>query len=275
MCRLFDKTNYSGSQPVHPVSPLLLVALMIGLITGCGGAKVVHLVEDPSFDYSQASSAEIGMAGFVSIVGDDKQRATIRRQLPPLLAQSISEKRPDLTIISPERIQQALGEENHKAVLDQYVRGGDLDQGSMIQLFSATRGLVRYVILGRVEKDHVLRFEEHEVDSTSSGTRYKVRREMAVFLQVYDLEAGRSVYGGLITNDQTNQRFEPDVTSGDADSFGEAGTNLFVSCMMNLVCSMFQKESEEGGYPAPPTNEEITRDIFEKFAESLPAPEGS
>lgn len=108
---------------------MVLTAVMLALIAGCGGAKVVHLEADPSFDHSHATSAEIGIAGFVSIVGDDNQRAAIRRQLLPLLAQSITKKRPDLTIISPERIQEALGEESHRALLDQYASGGDLDQG--------------------------------------------------------------------------------------------------------------------------------------------------
>jgi hypothetical protein len=193
----------------------------------------------------------------------------------PLLAQSISEKRPDLTIISPERIQQALGEENHRALLDQYVSWGDLDQGSMIQLFSATRGLVRYVILGRVEQDDLFKSEELEEGATSSGTRYKVRRDMAVFLEVYDLEAGRSVFSGLITNDLTNNRYEVDGTLGDVSSFGDFCADMGVSCLMNLMCSLIQTKEDEGGYPVPPSTEEITEDIFEKFAETLPAPEGS
>lgn len=275
MRKLIDRKNDGRSQLFHRVIIMLPAAAMSALIVGCGGAKVVHVEADPSFDYSQAVSAEIGIAGFVSIVGDDNQRAAIRRQLPPLLAQSISEKRPDLTIISPERIQQALGVENHQALLDQYVSGGSLDQGGMTQLFSATQGLVRYVILGRIEMDSFLRTEEREEDSTSPGTRYKTRREMAVFLEVYDLETGRSVFSGLITNDLTNSIWKPDVTTNEVSSFGQVCADLFVSCLVSSIWSLFQTKEDEGGFPVPPSTEEITKDIFEKFAETLPAPEDS
>ncbi len=174
----------------HNLVMLLMLPLLAAFI-GCGGAKVTHIEADPTFDYSQAAAAEIGIVGFVALVEDEEHRESLRRQLPPLLAQSKQKKRPDLRIFSPERVQEAVGEENHRTLLDRYAAGGTLDQGGMAELFSATRGTVRYVVLGRVVVDNFFRFEEIEEDSTSSGTRYKVRREMAVFLEVYDLEVGR------------------------------------------------------------------------------------
>ncbi|MCK4462673.1 MAG: hypothetical protein KAW46_12785 [candidate division Zixibacteria bacterium] len=247
----------------------LVAGLLLGL-TGCGGAKVIHVEADPTFDYSQASSGEIGIVGFEALVEDEKHREVLRRQLPSLLARAIQEKRPDLKIFSPERIQEAVGEENHRILLDRYAAGGNLDQGGMVELFSATRGTVRYVVLGRVVEDNFFKFEEIEEDSTSSGIRYKVRREMAVFLEVYDLEAGRSVFKELITNDQTSSRYVPDFTAGDSKSCSDACGNMAMSCLVSMLFSIFQDEPDDDGFPPPPTTEEITREIFEKFAESLP-----
>jgi hypothetical protein len=253
----------------------LLSATILTNLVHCGGAEVVHVEVDPTFDYSQAASAEIGIVGFAVTAVEEERGATLRRQLPPLLAQSIQRTRPDLKIISPDRIRQTVGDENQQAILDRYAVGGQLDDGSMAALFSSTRGLVRYMVLGRVEKDEITRFELVEEDSVSSGTRYKVRREMAIFMEVYDLEVGQSVFRELITNDLTSSRYQPDVTTGDADSFKEACGNMIVSCLGSIVVGVFQGKSEEDGYPAPPGIDETTRDMFEKFAESLPAPKSN
>ena len=248
----------------------LVAGLLLGL-TGCGGAKVIHVEADPTFDYSQAAAAEIGIVGFEALVEGEEHREVLRRQLPPLLARAIQEKRPDLKIFSPERIQEAVGEENYRTLLDRYAAGGTLDQGGMVELFSATRGTVRYVVLGRVVEDNLFKSEEADEDSNGSGTRYKVRREMAVFLEVYDLEAGRSVFKELITNHQTSSRYVPDVTTGDSESCSEACGNMAMSCLVSTLFSVFQDEPDDDGFPPPPPTEEITREIFEKFAESLPA----
>lgn len=252
------------------LASIFSVGLLLGQM-GCGGAKVVHVEADPTFDYSRAAAGEIGIAGFAAVVEDEDHCTVLRRQLPPLLAQAIQEKRPDLKIFSPQRIQEALGQENHQTLLDRYAAGGELDHGGMAELFSSTRGVVRYMVLGRVVQDDFTKWEEHDEDSESSGTRYKVRRQMAVFLEVYDLEAGRSVFKELITNDQTNDRYIPGVTAGDAESCSEACGNMAMSCLVSTLWSIFQEKSEEDEYPPSPTNAEITRDIFEKFAESLPA----
>jgi len=256
----------------HQLIALLAAFSAIGLAIGCGGAKALDIEVDPTFDYSQAASGEIGIAGFAVMVEDEDRRAVLQRQLPPLLAQSLNKKRPDLTVLAPGRIQQALGEENHRVTMDRYGAEGSLDPGSMAQLFDATRGMVRYVILGRVARDDIIKTEAQEGDSSSSGKRYKTSREMDVFMEIYDLETGHSVFSGLISNAMTNDRYVPDI-SVETGSWGEAGGSAFFSCLESCLWDIFQSEPEDDGYPSPPAISELAGEIFDEFAEQLPSPD--
>jgi len=246
----------------------LLLASALALTSGCSEATVVHVHGDASFDYSNAASGEVGIAGFTSSVGSAEDRDALERNLPPLLAQSIQEQWPDIKILSPERIRNALGPEVYRAMFDSYADTGALDELDLEELSYTLEDLVQYVVVGLVEYDEISQSSSVNEDSTEIRTTYNTSRSIGVSLKVYDLQKDEMVFCITLENGKTNSRYDTDEILGSTDeSFIEGCVS---SCITDIIDDIMSDESDGGSYPVPPSDEEITKDVFKKFAESLP-----
>jgi hypothetical protein len=251
------------------VAGALFLASAVALVAGCGGAKVVHVHGDASFDYSNAASGDVGIAGFTTKVGSEEDRAALERNLPPLLAQSLQEQWPDIKIMSPRRIRDALGPEVYRVMFDSYADTGILDELDLEELSHTLEELIQYVVVGRVEFDEVSQSSSVSEDSTEIRTSFNTSRSIAVNLRVYDLRTDEMVFCVTLENGKTNTRYETEEIpfSKTDESFIEGCVS---SCITDIFDALMSDESDGGDYPVPPSDEEITKDVFKKFAESLP-----
>jgi hypothetical protein len=267
------KTMPVGSIPYAAlITGGFLLLFCLGSFLSCSRTKVVDATRHPTFTYSSAAEGVIGIAGVTSVVSDPELQAIHRCHLPALLAQSIKKVRPELGMISPERLREKVDEDKLDNIVNIYETTGELGTSTVIDLFNVSQGVARYVILARVEQDAI---SKDEVDipgddaDPTSGTEYIIRRTMAVSFKVYDLEAAKQVLGTLITSDETNHRYVQDITLGGDKSFSEQIQDMMCSCLCATIFDLFQK-SEDGLYPPPPEVYEVADNIFDKFAKDLP-----
>lgn len=137
----------------------------------------------------------------------------------------------------------------------------------MAQLFSATQGLVRYVILGRVENDQISKSTELQEDQESPlRTKYRVRRDMTVSFQVYDIETAPMVFTGSISHEDFDLQIDAKSGAPDDDC---SSILSFAACIFDFI-SWFEDKDVEG-FPPPPELDDIVTEIFDQFAETLPA----
>lgn len=244
------------------VSLICLITLVTAIwFCGCGGAKVVHVESDPAFTYEATSSSVLTVVGVVAAVGDDEYQEEIRNSLPRLLSERIAKKREDLTTMDPGRVEQRLGQERYQELLDRYELTGQLDTNSVVALFDATRGLVRYVVLARIEVDSIARtISEDEI-----STDYKTLRFVQINFQVYDIETAPMVFTGTISHEDFDLQIDAKSDAPDDDC---SSILSFAACIFDFL-SWFEDKDEEG-FPPPPELEDIVTEIFDRFAETLP-----
>ena len=262
-------SDHTGRDLTHVGFARFLVAGLILCLAaicqpGCGGAKVLHIRTDPSFTYDEVSSASIMVAGVTSAVGDDDYRKEIRRGLTRLLAERIIKKRPSLTILDPRRVQQSIVEERYAELLDRYEATDRLDTAGMIELFDATRGLVRYMVFARVEMDSITR----TVDEDEISIDRKTERLLKISFRIYDIAAGEVMYSTSILNQDYN--LNVDVQDDTPDDECSSFLSL-MACLLDFI-SWFEKDDDEG-FPLPPKLDNLAKEVFDKFAENLPQAE--
>jgi hypothetical protein len=261
--------SIKGTQKRKGAYVIVALTLLSALASGCSKATIVHVHGDASFDYSNAASGEVGIAGFTSSVGSEEDRDALERNLPPLLAQSLQEQWPDIKILSPERIREALGPEVYRVMFDSYADVGSLDELDLEELSFTLQDLVQYVVVGRVDYDEISQSSDESEDSLEIRTSYYTSRSIGVSLKVYDLRIDEMVFCITLANGKTNSRYETE------DVFGASRDESFIdgcvrSCMTDIIDDILSDKSDGSNYPVPPSDEEITKDVFKKFSESLP-----
>ena len=263
MTRL-DAANRHRLNSITFVIGSLSLLFLLGTMAGCGGAKVIHATTHPSFTYSTASSGEIGILGITSVAGKIEQRKIHHQHLPALLAQSIHKKRETFKIFPPKKLHELLLAENYTEILTRYEISGVLDTSAIISLFNATKGMVRYIIIGRVERDELVT-DFNDEDETV--TKYKVTRLMEISMEIYDLRVGKQVFKSLIVNKGSKERKYTNLTVDESAGFTDA---CMQSCFNSIWTSIFLTKAGDRGYPPPPEIYEVADDIFDEFADILP-----
>ena len=245
---------------------LLAVGLLAGLIAvsgpGCGGAKVIKTEADPSFTYDEVSRSTIMVGGVTSGVGNYFYKKEIRRELSPLLAKRIGKKRRDLTIVDPLLMPQALGEERCRELLDRYEETGYLDTNSVVALFDAIRGSVKYIVFARVERDTVILTRSED----GLGIGHKTERFLEISFRVYDIASADLVFNSSIADQDHRTQVDAKGGEGEEENCFAAGLRCLVF-IDDIISWFFKKRA--GFYP-PPEIEDMAKHIFDRFAEELP-----
>ncbi len=225
---------------------VLLWGLCVIVAGGCAGTtKVIGLQSDPSFTYQSLSTGRIAVGGVTSLVGED-DRAT-RYQMTRLLRERILKERPDIGVRPVEVIIHALGGDAYMYLVADYRLRGEITETWLERLSRAT-GDVQYAIFARIERYETERFETDGLESTT----FKISRTVGMSFHIYDLTMGVSVWSAYIvrTWDEKNEYREQH--------------NLFWRIVEGLL-GLNQPE-----YPSPPEFSELSRKVFEVFADNLP-----
>ncbi len=225
---------------------LLLWGLCVIVAGGCGGTtKVIGLWSDPSFTYQSLSTGRIAVGGVTSLVGKN-DRAT-QYQMTSLLRERILKERPDIGVRPVEVIIHALGGDAYLYLVADYRLRGEITE-TWLERLSRAAGDVQYAIFARIESYETERFETDESESTT----FKISRTVGMSFHIYDLAMGVSVWSAYIvrTWDEKNEYREQH--------------NLFWRIVEGLL-GLNQPE-----YPSPPEFSELSRKVFEVFADNLP-----
>lgn len=258
------RRTQAGSSSSRVIA-LLAVGLLAGLIAvsgpGCGGAKVVKTEADPSFTYDEVSKSTIMIGGVTSGVGSFIYKKETRRKLSPLLAKRIAKKRRDLTIVDPLLMPQSLGEERCRELLDRYEETGYLDTSSVVALFDATRGSVRYIVFARVERDTVIYTRSEDGLSID----HKSERFLEMSFRVYDIASADLVFNSSIADQDYTMQI--DAKGGEEENCVIESLRCIVTIID--ILGWFYGEDSHGFYP-PPEVEDMAKRIFDRFTEELP-----
>ncbi len=233
---------------------LLLWGLCVIVAAGCGGTtKVIGLWSDPSFTYQSLSTGRIAVGGVTSLVGKN-DRAT-QYQMTRLLRERILKERPDIGVRPVEVIIHALGGDAYMYLVADYRLRGEITE-TWLERLSRAAGDVQYAIFARIERYETERFETDEWAERDDGieewTTFEISRTVGMSFHIYDLTMGVSVWSAYIvrTWDEKNEYREQH--------------NLFWRIVESLL-GLNQPE-----YPSPPEFSELSRKVFEVFADNLP-----
>ncbi len=225
---------------------LLLWGLCVIVAGGCGGTtKVIGLWSDPSFTYQSLSTGRIAVGGVTSLVGENDPAT--QHQMTSLLRERILKERPDIGVRPVEVIIHALGGDAYMYLVADYRLRGEITETWLERLSRAT-GDVQYAIFARIERYEIKRSETDDLESTT----FKISRTVGMSFHIYDLTMGVSVWSAYIvrTEDEQNQYQEKDGLLGN---------------IIDAILGFNQAK-----YPSPPEFSELSRKVFEVFADNLP-----
>ena len=207
---------------------------------------------DPTLTANDLRQGKVAVLGVVKFQEPDQVR-------PPLIAVLEStwrEERRDVPLIPADSVRQILGPERDRKILLQYEYQGSLDGPALSEISESLRGVARYLITARVDKDRT-RNATRGISTTDTTSAQHVLYEMGVTgrdarvtVQVYDLSRSALALSG---------RFE-----------GSAENEHPMLSPLGRVSIIPRVPPEEQGYPETPDLAMALREAFQSFARTLP-----
>jgi hypothetical protein len=229
-------------------SALLVCA---ALLAGCA-AQTGFLHVDPSLTAADLRAGKVAVLGVVQFQEPDQ----IRPPLIAMLEKTLGEERPDVPMIPADSVRSILGEERDKKLLLGYEYQGALDDHALEETAGSLRGIARYILVARVDRDRT-RNATRGIDVNDSTSAAHVlyetgvtERQARVTVQLYDLSRR-----GLAVN----ARYEGS-TENEHPMLSPLGR---ISFKKNVP-------PEEQGYPETPALALALREPFQTFARTLP-----
>ncbi len=234
-------------------SAYICLAVFCMLATSCA-TKIAGLTHDPSFTYDTIVSSKIMVGGVASIVNNISATTTIAYS--DILRSQFTKQRKELNVVSSRKLVSKLGRKKYDRLMSEHRETGALSSSSLGVVRSKFKG-VRYVIFARIEKNETERNiktrDIYETKKMPNGKKIKVkkgydityysRRKASVSLYIYDLDMGKSVWGGSVNKTVSNS---------------------------NLYQIRPGRYSRTRKYPDMPNTKQVLSRIFGGFAENLP-----
>ena len=213
-----------------------------------------HIEQSPTF--SAAAVAEQGVViGAVACSRPERLSSeTSSKQLASALRASLLQERPEMKVLMPDSVEQALGAEAYSD-WEQYFQDTGIPREELLpEISSKLRDSARYVLVARIEEDEISRTHgDHQVSRTdgkfeTDGEEYVTARTTEMLFRLYDLETSTMEWKGHFETTNGNTNVEEDE-----------------ELVFEILDVVFDEE-EESPYPESATIEFQTGQIFEAFA---------
>lgn len=182
---------------------------------------------------------------------------------PPLIAmleKTWHEERADVPLVPAESVSRALGPERDRKLLLGYEYQGSLDPAALAELSDSLRGVARFLVVARVEKDRTRNSTRGISTSDTTSAAHVLYamgvtgRDARVAVQLYDLSRKALVVSATFTGSAESEH--PMVAP-----LGQVGSGIVVAP---------QVPPEEQGYPPAPELALALEEPFRNFARMLP-----
>ena len=228
-----------------------LAAFTALVVAGCSSqAELTHL--DPSLRANDLRQGKIAVLGVVKFQEADQ----IRPPLIAMLEKTFREERPDVPMIPADSVRSILGAERDQKLLLGYEYQGALDDHALEQIAGSLRGIARYILVARVDRDRT-RNSTRGVSVTDTTSAAHVLYEMGVTerdarvtVQLYDLSRRALAVSARYKGSTESQH--PMLSPLGRVSFHP------------------KVPPEERGYPETPELAMALREPFRTFARTLP-----
>jgi len=230
-------------------------------LVGCSAESELTRL-DPALTAEGLRQGKVAVLGVVKLEEPDQVR-------PPLIAtlEAVwSAERPDVPMMTADSVKQVLGAERDRKLLLGYEYQGELDAPALSELADSLRGLARYVIVARVDKDKSRNSTRgiSTSDTTSSAhVLYAMGvtgRDAVVTVKLYDLTRRAVVVSGRFEGTSENEH--PMISPMYSGTIGGGSTGGTVTTP--------PVPPEERNYPELPELAMALQGPFRNFARMLP-----
>jgi len=240
-------------------SILLAGLLLCGALAGCA-AESNLLRLDPGLTAVDLRQGKIAVLGVVKFQEPDQVR-------PPLIAmleRTLGEERGDIPLIRADSVRHVLGQERYRRILLAYEYQATLDSAALREIADPLRGIARFAVLARVEKDRMRNSTRGISDADTGVARSDfvmgiTGRDAGVRVHLYDMVRGTLVMSA--TYEGSSESSKPMVSP--VRSGGSSGVVVEVGQAV---------PPEAQGYPPPPELAQALEEAFRAFARALPGP---
>jgi hypothetical protein len=234
-----------------------VLAIAILILGGCSAESELTRL-DPSLTESTLRQGKLAVLGVVKYQEPDQVR-------PPLIAmleKTWREERGDVSLVPAESVSRALGPERDRKLLLSYEYQGSLDPAALAELSDSLRGVARFLVVARVEKDRIRNSTRgiDRSDSTAARIDYAMGitgRDARVAVQLYDLDRRALVMSARFEGSAENEK----PMLSPLRSKGDRGVTLEMRGAVS---------PDEMGYPGEPELALALEEPFRNFARMLP-----
>jgi hypothetical protein len=225
--------------------------LLCALLVGCAAETEIQRV-DHSLTAADLRAGKVAVLGVVKFQEPDQ----IRPPLIAMLEKTFREERPDVPMIPAESVRQMLGVERDQKLLLAYEYQGGLDDHALEEIADSLRGIARYILVARVDRDRTRNATRgiSLSDTTSSAhVLYQMGvtgRDARVTIQIYDLSRR--------------------ALAVSARAEGSTESEHPMLSPLGQVSFIPRVPSEERGYPETPELALALQEPFRDFARYLP-----
>ena len=233
------------------------IAAVLLLLAGCSAETELTRL-DPTITTADLRQGKVAVLGVVKYLEPDQIR-------PPLIATLEAvwrEERPDVPLVTADSVRQALGTVRDQKLLLGYEYQGELEAKALGEIADSLRGLARYVIVARVEKDRTRNSTRgiNTSDTTAARTDYAMGitgRDATVAVQIYDLTRRELVFDARFEGSSENERpmLSPIQARGTTEITVEGQSPV---------------PPDDPGYPGVPELAMALQQPFRNFARILP-----
>jgi hypothetical protein len=234
-----------------------IFAIAILILAGCSAESELTRL-DPALTAGDLRQGKVAVLGVVKYQEPDQVR-------PPLIAmleKAWHEERADVPLVPAESVSRALGAERDRKLLLSFEYQGSLDPAALTELSDSLRGVARFLVVARVEKDRIRNSTRgiNSSDTTVARSDYAMGitgRDAGVAVQLYDLDRRVLVMSAHFEGSSENER----PMLSPLRSRGNDGVTLEVKGAVS---------PDEMGYPAEPELALALEEPFRNFARMLP-----
>ena len=233
------------------------IAAVLFLLAGCSAETELTRL-DATITAAELREGQVAVLGVVKFQEPDQIR-------PPLIATLETvwrEERPDVPLVTADSVRQALGTVRDQKLLLAYEYQGQLDTQALDEIADSLRGLARYVIVARVEKDRTRNSTRgiNNSDTTAARTDWAMGitgRDATVAVQLYDLARKEVAVNARFEGSSENARpmLSPLQPRGTTEITVEGQSPV---------------PPDEPGYPGAPELAMALQQPFRNFARILP-----
>ena len=232
------------------------LAVLAGGCTLFKQVKPSDIEQAPTFSASAVARKGVVIGAVACSRPEYLARETSREALGSALRASLLQEQPEMKVLMPEDLEQALGAEAYQEWSQYFQDTGLIRTDSLPEIFSGLQGSAGYVLLARVEEDQISRTHgDHQVSKdgrfVTEGEEYVTSRTTEMLFRLYDLETSTMEWKGHFETTSTLTNVEDDEE------------------LVIEILEVVLDEEEDSPYPEPTSIETQTGLIFEEFAATV------